>query len=118
VGARLLTFARNWEVITDDKWVLNSVAAGVTLDFLKEPRQDSIPCPIPMSKEMEAVCDQEVKDLVLKGAIRGITDDSEGFTSSYVWPLALPQPLGFSLRSLKPLWPLCVSKEFDDDNIF
>jgi hypothetical protein len=65
VGARLLKFAKSWELITDDKWVLNSVATGVTLDFLKQPRQNSIPSPIPMSKEMEAVCDQEVTDLVL-----------------------------------------------------
>jgi hypothetical protein len=37
------------------------------------------------------------------------------FTSSYVWPLAFPQPLGFSPKSLKLLLPLCVSvsKEFD-----
>jgi hypothetical protein len=28
-----------------------------------------------MPKEMEAVCDQGVKDLVLKGAIKEITDD-------------------------------------------
>ncbi len=54
----------------------------MTLDFLKQPQQDSIPSPIPMPKEMEAVCDQEVKDLVLKGAIKEITDDSEGFICS------------------------------------
>ena len=39
VGARLLKFTKNWEVITDDRWVLDSVASGVTLDFLKQPRR-------------------------------------------------------------------------------
>lgn len=64
VGARLLRFSKNWERITDDRWILESVASGVKFDFLSQPRQNSNPSPIKMSSEMVAVCEQEVRDLI------------------------------------------------------
>jgi hypothetical protein len=88
----------------------------VTLDFLKQPRQDSIPSPILMPKEMEAVCDQEVKDLVLKGAIKEITDDSEGFIFFF---LVIPKKMGGfrSILNLKPLNKFIRYEHFKMENL-
>jgi hypothetical protein len=69
-----------------------------------------------MPKEMEAVCDQGVKDLVLKGAIKEITDDSEGFIFSF---LVIPKKMGGfrSILNLKPLNKFIRYEHFKMENL-
>ncbi|EFX67321.1 hypothetical protein DAPPUDRAFT_115527 [Daphnia pulex] len=77
VGGRVLHFAKMWETVTDDRWVLDSVSNGVKLDFVETPNQTKLPRPITMSKEMASVCDQEVNDLLEKKAIVEISNSGE-----------------------------------------
>ena len=58
------------------------IAWGVKFDFLSKPRQNSFTPQIKMSSEMVAVCDQEVRDLILREAVKEIVYGSEGFVCS------------------------------------
>ena len=65
---------------------------------------------------MEAVCDQEVKDLVLKGAIKEIIDDSEGFICSL---FVIPKDIGGfrPIVNLKPLNKFIRYEHFKIENL-
>jgi hypothetical protein len=70
VGARLSSFADHWLAVTDDPWVLDTVAEGLRINFISEPLQRSSPCDVSMSEEMQAVCKTEVESLLKKGQLR------------------------------------------------
>lgn len=116
VGARLLKFAVNWGNVTEDQWVLRMVATGVYSDFLREPRQISKPATVVMSKEMGAICDQEVKELLTKGAIIEISDESEGFVCSL---FVIPKRMGGfrPIVNLKPLNKFIEYEHFKMENL-
>jgi hypothetical protein len=116
VGARLLKFSKNWERVTDDRWILDAVAGGVKFDFLSQPRQNSAPPQIKMSSEMVAVCDQEVRDLILKKAVREIVDGSEGFVCSL---FVIPKKTGGfrPIVNLKPLNKFIKYEHFKMENL-
>ncbi len=63
VGARLSSFANHWLAVTDDPWVLETVAGGLKINFISKPSQRSSPCDVSMSNEMHAVCQAEVGSL-------------------------------------------------------
>ncbi|KAI9555019.1 hypothetical protein GHT06_020313 [Daphnia sinensis] len=52
VGARLRSFANHWRTVTDDPWVLDTVANGLLINFLSDPFQRSAPRDVAMSNEM------------------------------------------------------------------
>ncbi|XP_045034660.1 uncharacterized protein LOC116925902 [Daphnia magna] len=116
VGARLIAFAGRWKGITDDRWILESVAHGVKLDFVSSPTQDKIPSPVIMSREMIAVGDKEVGDLVRKRAVREITDGSGGFVCSL---FLIPKKSGGfrPIVNLKPLNQFIRYEHFKMENL-
>ena len=57
-----------WLKITDDPWVLETIT-GYRIVFNEQPFQDKIPNEIPFNKEEWSIVDQEVQELLRKGAI-------------------------------------------------
>lgn len=83
VGGRLLKFAKIWETVIDDLWVLDCVSEGLKLDFVETPSQTRLSSPVAMSKEMAKICDKEVKELLEKKAIVEISNSgADGFVCS------------------------------------
>lgn len=82
VGARLSKFALEWASFTTDPWILSVISNGYLIDFFENPVQFSFPLDCVMNAEMTAVCDEEVKDLLLKGAIFQIPRPIDGFVSN------------------------------------
>ena len=92
IGGRLSKFSEAWLSLTDDQWILSTVSHGYAIDFVKHPIQHSVPSGCTMSKEMELVCDQEVKTLMTKGVIRPVHSNSnDGFISNM---FAIPKKSG------------------------
>jgi hypothetical protein len=91
VGGRLRLFASRWREITQDPWVIRSVSDGYQVAFVEEPSQTVSPDPISMSAVLFTVCDQEVKSLLLKGAIEPVKDAELFFISTI---FAIPKPSG------------------------
>lgn len=75
VGGRLMFYARAWERITNDPWVLETIRFGVDIDFISKPIQGEIPPQLALSKDMSAICDKEVDELLSKGAVSLVSDD-------------------------------------------
>jgi Reverse transcriptase (RNA-dependent DNA polymerase) len=82
VGARLLNFAPEWASFTTDPWILSVILNGYFIDFIGNPVQFSFPSDCVMSAEMSAICDEEVNELLLKGAILQIPRPTDGFVSN------------------------------------
>ena len=61
---------QQWKNISNDARVLKSVAQGVNFDFSEVLVQLVRPSKVTMSKEMIAVADKEVSDLLLKNIRR------------------------------------------------
>jgi hypothetical protein len=81
----LLNLSEQWKAISDDAWVLESVARGVKFDFLEEPVQLTRPSiRVAMSEKMIVVADKRVSELLIKKAIVEIKDKSEGFVCSRI----------------------------------
>ena len=83
VAGRLARFAEAWRCITSDACVIQTVRHGVRLDFLENPIQTAIPPKgvhgVMFHEELIEACSKELKDLLSKGVIRKIIDDSEGY---------------------------------------
>ena len=83
VGGRLRFFIKEWEQITNDKWVLKTLKEGLKLEFqtkplwtgIKQTRVNAQSLPIIMS---------EVEDLLKKGAIETVppSEINQGFYST------------------------------------
>jgi hypothetical protein len=117
VGARLLDFAKNWKDVTNDSWVLESVSEGIKLDFVETPKQLSYPRPVAMSADMLRVCDQEVEDLLKKGAIVRVLDSgTDGFICSL---FVIPKKSGGfrPIVNLKPLNCFIRYEHFKMENL-
>ena len=68
VGGRLSLFLQEWEKITSDKWVLNTIKTGYKLEFLvKPPFQGVKATNVPL--ENQDVIKQEINSLLEKKAI-------------------------------------------------
>ena len=80
VGGRLTHFATNWEKISNDPWVQETIS-GSRLEFRCIPQQGSRPGRMHLDAEKSQVLSQEVENLAAKEAIQLVADDSEGYTS-------------------------------------
>ena len=69
MGGRLKNSAQNWREISNDPWVISTVSEGLWLDFQSPPIQSFRFPEISMNAEQMALCDSEVKALILKQAI-------------------------------------------------
>ena len=67
-AGRLKHFLPAWEQITKDPWILQ-VVSGYQIEFLDYPVHLKIPAPIRCTQDHQTVIDQEVQELLSKGAI-------------------------------------------------
>ena len=79
VGGRLGHFAQNWANITGDKWVLSVVRRGYKIPFRETPvlYRDPLFFQQPLSQQLE----EEVANLLFKGAVEEIIPECPGFYS-------------------------------------
>ena len=79
VGGRLVHFAQNWAKLTDDKWVLSLIKRGYKIPFRERPLlyQDPVFFHQPLSQQLE----EEVANLLKKGAVEEIIPECPGFYS-------------------------------------
>ena len=73
-------FLPNWQAITSDEWVLNTVV-GYRIDFLQKPYQHRPPPPIVFTKEEEECMQTEIQSMLGKQAISETSQSPEGFYS-------------------------------------
>ena len=68
LAGRVAHFLPNWEVLTKDQWVLQTVG-GYQLDLIRSPYQPQVPNQIKTSQENSTLVTLEVMELLSKGAI-------------------------------------------------
>ena len=68
LAGRIAHFSQNWEVLTQDQWVLQTVG-GYQLDLLRTPHQYQVPNMIKSTRENSSLVTLEVTGLLSKGAI-------------------------------------------------
>ena len=68
LGWMVAHFQTNWEVLTQDRWVLQ-IVAGYQLELLGVPYQARHPPQMRVSSENQAQISAEVSELLFKGAI-------------------------------------------------
>lgn len=82
VGGRISQYLRNWQAITSDRWVLNIVKSGHTLEFQHQP-----PSQPPRATEFKHLhlLRLEADQLLLKGAIEMVplSKRGKGFYSRF-----------------------------------
>ena len=64
----LRTKKNEWEKLTSDKWILKTIQ-GYCIEFWKEPYQYTFPKVIDFGKMQNEIVDNEVSELLQKGAI-------------------------------------------------
>ena len=69
VAGRLSHFLHNWEVLTTDKWVIETVK-GFQIPFVGHPVQECRPNAPIYSTELNLLIQEEVKALLGKGAVQ------------------------------------------------
>ena len=67
-AGRISQFIQNWELITQDAWVLQAVR-GFKLPLVGNPEQQQVPQEMHFPVEQEKLVTKEVAGLVQKGAI-------------------------------------------------
>ena len=80
LAGRVAHFQTNWELLTQDKWVLQTVA-GYQLELLGVPYQARHPPPTRVSLENQAQISAEVSELLSKGAITETRVSTDQFVS-------------------------------------
>lgn len=82
IGGRLKFFFAAWQEISNDPWVLQSISEGVKIDWVSTPllNQPVETRKLP-SERLDHVCDNEVRDLLEKGAVVEVDVNSPGFVS-------------------------------------
>ena len=68
VAGRLQFFAQNWQIITQDPWVLQ-IIQGYEIELLSHPWQTSLPSPPVLSPPQISLVQEEIISLLQKGAI-------------------------------------------------
>ena len=76
-AGRLAHFLPNWQIITGDRWVLNTVR-GYRIAFTSQPHQARRPHPAQLNQSQKQLVLQEISKLISKGAIQELTNMPEG----------------------------------------
>ena len=79
VGGRLAHFQNLWGEITEDSWVLSVVRKGYKIPFVNKPFLS--PTPIFLQQTESLALEEEVNNLLLKGAVEKIEPKGPGFYS-------------------------------------
>ena len=80
LAGRVSHFLPNWEVLTQDQWVLQTVA-GYQLDLISAPCQTHLLNQIQTTKMNATLITAEVAELLSKGAIRETQPSPENYVS-------------------------------------
>jgi hypothetical protein len=118
VGGRIQLFQEAWHRSTSDRWVLEIISQGYSLEFIRVPEFSGVR-PTPLNKGPgKGVLLEEVQSLLKKQAIEPVPIDQEedGFYST----LFLVPKKGKGLRSilnLKPLNRFLVKLSFKMENL-
>ena len=80
LAGRIAHFRSNWEAITQDSWVLQTIS-GFRIEFLQTPYQSHRPPQIPFTLEEERCMQEEIQSMLNKHAISEIESTQEGFFS-------------------------------------
>ena len=78
---RLAYFVKNWQLLTQDQSVL-SIVRGYKLQFLREPCQHKLPHVAKMSVPQAQLVQQEIIDMLKKGAIHKVSHVQGEFLSN------------------------------------
>ena len=83
VGGRLAHFLDQWQLITSDKWVLSVLRRGLELEFKEFPPLSLDPIEMSVTKDpvKNALLQEEVMTLLLKGTIEEVQPVDPGFYS-------------------------------------
>ena len=79
VGGRLAHFAQDWAKITDDKWFLSVIRNGYRIPFLERPILS--PDPVFFQQPLSQHLEEEVANLLSKGAVEEIIPECPGHYS-------------------------------------
>lgn len=100
-AGRLRLFVKNWQIISQDPWVLQTVM-GYQIPLISKPVQNQEPYPLVTKSDEMILVDQEVKELLKKGAIQEVSFCQNQFLSSIF--LVKKKDTGFRpVVNLKPL---------------
>ena len=87
-AGKLQHFLVNWQAISSDPWILNCIS-GYRLEFVSKPIQSCLPHPIHFSDSDFVALDNEVSEMLLKGAIAECVPSGDDFISNlFVVPKA------------------------------
>ena len=83
VAGRLANHVKNWATITKDRWILDTVK-GYKINFVTVPYQSRWPHAPHYTLEQNSLIEQEVRDLLQKGAVARLVEaqNKEGFYSN------------------------------------
>jgi hypothetical protein len=70
-----------WPTLTQDRWVLEAVSLGVRIPFLERPTVAFYLDNMRMSEKVMAICDEEIKALIEKEAIKEVAGPEQRFVS-------------------------------------
>ena len=120
VGARLADFVSEWERITEDQWVMNTVSQGFAIEFVYKPPLASgvRVTPVPKDLVRRLTLQDEVAALLEKGVVELIPKHSqgEGFYSTFFLVPKKPEGLR-PILNLKPFNNFVVRKGFTLDSV-
>ena len=80
VGGRIKYFMPNWQALTNDPWVLQTVS-GVWLNLRASPNQKSRPPKLVLDSKKRKALDMELEKLRAKKAISPAQDNRGSFVS-------------------------------------
>ena len=87
VGGRLKMFASQWEQITQDRWVIQTLSRGYLIEFKKSPPdfKGILETKLPLDPTLRYVLTEEVNTLLQKSAIEKVpkSDIQSGFYSCF-----------------------------------
>ena len=87
VAGNIKNYVSNWRKITSDRYILDIVQKGLTLNFTNYPPDSSEPFEYPRGQKEFETIDSEVKKLLRKKVIRRCDrEDGEYFSSLFTTP--------------------------------
>ena len=84
LAGRLAYYVRNWEVITQDRWVLQAIV-GYKLDLIQTPHQGNRPAVLRHNQIDQTLITEEVQELLVKHAIRESQLSPNSFIPNFSW---------------------------------
>ena len=80
VAGRIKHFLPNWEKLTQDTWVLETVE-GFMVPFRQKPFQQQLPKPLKHSKAEEDLLQEKIQSMMAKNVIEETSPKGHGFVS-------------------------------------